>query len=139
MILREEKLCLNLIMQEKKSEYIKSGHSVELPGLFENPCELICGRTFDEKLGRLMQRMWINFAKTGNPSVPAEESPYGEAFDRTEYTQKGNAAAIFNEFETHMDTYKNIGLIDEGTHSILNKGASLWGEYTAQIKARAKH
>ena len=113
---------------ESSEPYIKSGHSVELPGLFGNPCKMLCGRTFDEKLGRLMQRMWINFAKTGNPSVPAEESPYGKAFDWTKYTQKENAAAIFDEFETHMDTYKNIGLIDERIHSILNNGKSLWGE-----------
>ena len=117
-----------LFRVESSEPYIRSGHSVELPGLFGNPCKMLCGRTFDEKLGTLMQRMWINFAKTGNPSVPAEESPYGEAFDWTEYTQEGNAAAIFDEFETHMDTYENIGLIDERMHSILNNGKSLWGE-----------
>lgn len=113
---------------ESSAPYIKSGHSVELPGLFENPSKLICGRTFDEKLGKLMQRMWINFAKTGNPSVPAKESPYGEAFNWKEYTQKENAAAIFDEFKTHMDTYENIGLVDERIHSILNNGKSLWGK-----------
>ena len=37
------------------------------------------------KIGRIMRKMWVQFAKTGNPSLSGEISPYGRAYERTLY------------------------------------------------------
>jgi len=35
------------------------------------------GRAFNETFSKTMRKMWVQFAKTGNPSLTADQSPYG--------------------------------------------------------------
>lgn len=49
---------------------LKACHAVELAYVFNNPDETIyTGERADPKLADTVQRMWTNFAKTGDPSV----------------------------------------------------------------------
>ncbi|MBQ6731369.1 MAG: carboxylesterase family protein [Bacilli bacterium] len=50
--------------------YYKACHAVELAYVFNNPNETIyIGSKGDEKLARDISSMWVNFVKTGNPSI----------------------------------------------------------------------
>ena len=35
-------------------------------------------RELDKTFSKIMRRMWVQFAKTGNPSLAADQSPDGE-------------------------------------------------------------
>ena len=37
------------------------------------------GRVFDEAFSKTMRKMWVQLAKTGDPSLSADESPDGRA------------------------------------------------------------
>lgn len=56
-------------------------HAVELSYVFNNPDETIyTGGKAEPKLADAVQRMWVNFAKTGDPSIPeALWEPYSQA------------------------------------------------------------
>ncbi|MCR5747366.1 MAG: carboxylesterase family protein [Lachnospiraceae bacterium] len=52
-------------------KYYGACHAVELAYVFGNTEETIyTGRPADEKLSALVQDMWVNFARSGNPSTP---------------------------------------------------------------------
>ena len=58
---------------------MKSGHSVELSSVFKHPEETyVTGRAFDETFSKTMRKMWVQFAKTGNPSLSKDISPDGK-------------------------------------------------------------
>ncbi|MBQ3759507.1 MAG: carboxylesterase family protein [Synergistaceae bacterium] len=47
---------------------MKSGHAVELSTVFNHAEEtLVTGRRFDETFSKTLRRMWVQFAKTGDP------------------------------------------------------------------------
>ena len=65
---------------ESSVPLMKCGHAVELSTVFNHPEQtFVTGRTFDETFSKTMRRMWVQFAKTGNPSLSASESPDGKA------------------------------------------------------------
>ena len=57
---------------------LKACHAVELSYVFGNTDETIyTGPDPNRQLAKLVQQMWVNFAKTGNPSVKEEKwAPY---------------------------------------------------------------
>ncbi len=59
-------------------------HAVELAYVFGNLDETIyTGKRADDEIARLVQDMWANFAKTGNPSVGRLKWPQYERRDRS--------------------------------------------------------
>ena len=56
--------------EESKIPLYKACHAVELAYVFYNVDETIyIGEKADEELARTVSNMWVNFAKTGNPSL----------------------------------------------------------------------
>ena len=56
--------------EESKIPLFKACHAVELAYVFYNINETIyTGEPADEELARTVSNMWVNFAKTGNPSL----------------------------------------------------------------------
>ncbi len=65
---------------ESSLPLLRCGHSVELPVIFNHQeITLKMGWTFDATFSKTMRRMWVQFAKTGNPSLSADQSPDGKA------------------------------------------------------------
>ena len=44
----------------------------------------VTGRTYDETFSRNMRKMWVQFARTDNPSLSADISPDGKAYEDQE-------------------------------------------------------
>jgi para-nitrobenzyl esterase len=59
---------------------MRCGHAVELASVFKNPVEN--AQNFDETFSKTLRKMWVQFAKTGNPSLSADISPDGKAHGR---------------------------------------------------------
>ena len=55
---------------------LRCGHAVEFLTLFKNPDEGM--RNFDETFSKTMRKMWVQFAKIGDPSLSADISPDGK-------------------------------------------------------------
>ena len=56
--------------EESKIPHFRACHAVELAYVFYNIKETIyTGQKADEELARKVSNMWVNFAKTGNPSL----------------------------------------------------------------------
>ncbi|MBQ6909219.1 MAG: carboxylesterase family protein [Synergistaceae bacterium] len=92
---------------------MKSGHAIELSTIFNHPEEtLVTGRIFDETFAKTMRRMWVQFAKTGDPSLSAEISPDGKAHNWPLYNLHDKQLMIFDEFNIHPEKEINIKIID---------------------------
>ena len=59
-----------------------------------------------------MQRMWVNFAKTGDPSLTAEESPTGKAIRWEPYNAETKPIMVFDEFHVHQGAEADYGIVD---------------------------
>ncbi|MBR0185510.1 MAG: carboxylesterase family protein, partial [Synergistaceae bacterium] len=92
---------------------MKSGHAVELSTVFNRAEEtLVTGRRFDETFSKTMRRMWVQFAKTGNPSLSAEESPDGESHEWPLYDLENRELMIFDEFNIHPAKESELKILD---------------------------
>ena len=92
---------------------IKAGHAIELATVF-NHSELpdLAGRAFDETFSKTMRKMWIQFAKTGNPSLSAEISPDGKAKEWLPYDIENKKVMVFDEFNIHMEKESALKIVD---------------------------
>lgn len=59
-----------------------------------------------------MQRMWVNFAKTGDPSLTAGESPTGKAIQWELYNSDTRPIMVFDEFNVHQGYEPDYGIVD---------------------------
>ena len=50
-----------------------------------------------------MRKMWVQFAKTGNPSLSADISPDGKAKEWPLYDPENKQVMVFDEFGTVVD------------------------------------
>ena len=92
---------------------MKSGHAVELSTIFNHAEEtLVTGRRFDETFSKTLRKMWVQFAKTGNPSLSAEESPDGKAHEWPLYDLKDKELMIFDEFNIHPAKESELKILD---------------------------
>ena len=92
---------------------MKSGHAVELPAVFNHPEEtLFTGRAYDETFSKTMRKMWVQFAKTGNPSLSADISPDGKAKEWPLYDLENKRLMIFDEFDIHPEKESERKIID---------------------------
>ncbi len=98
---------------ESSVPLMKCGHAVELSTVFNHPEQtFVTGRTFDETFSKTMRRMWVQFAKTGNPSLSASESPEGKAKEWPLYDLENKQLMIFDEFDIHPEKESQRKIID---------------------------
>ena len=56
--------------------------------------------------------MWVQFAKTGNPSLTADQSPDGKAKDWPLYDQKDKQVMVLDEFDIHPAKEADVKIVD---------------------------
>ncbi|MBR1603733.1 MAG: carboxylesterase family protein, partial [Synergistaceae bacterium] len=107
---------------ESSVPLMKSGHAVELSTVFNHPEEtLVTGRQFDETFSRTLRKMWVQFAKTGNPSLTAEISPDGKAHEWPLYNLDDKEIMVLDEFNIHPAKESELKIIDwERTYFLTN-------------------
>ncbi len=102
-----------LFAVESTVPFMKCGHSIELATLLNHPENTeFTGRAFDETFGKTMRRMWVQFAKTGNPSLTADISPDGKDHEWTPYDMEDKNLMVFEEFDIHMEKESDRKLVD---------------------------
>ena len=98
---------------ESSVPMMKSGHGVEISTIFNHPEETrVAGRAFDETFSKTMRKMWVQFAKTGNPSLSAEDSPDGKAHEWPLYDLKNKGVMVLDEFNIHPEKESELKLVD---------------------------
>ena len=93
---------------------MKSGHAIEQSAVFNHP-ELsvqIAGRAFDEIFCKTIRKMWVQFAKTGNPSLTAEQSPDGTAKEWPLYDTGDKHVMVLDEFNIHPAKESDVKIVD---------------------------
>ena len=98
---------------ESSVPLLKSGHAVELSTVFNHPEEtLFTGRAFDETFSKTMRKMWVQFAKTGNPSLTADISPDGKAHEWPLYDLENKSVMVLDEFNIHPAKEAELKILD---------------------------
>ena len=98
---------------ESSKPLVKSGHGVEISTVFNHPEEtLVSGRAFDETFSKTLRKMWVQFAKTGNPSLTAEQSPDGKAKEWPLYDLENKRIMVFDEFNIHSEKEADRKILD---------------------------
>ena len=98
---------------ESSLPIMRCGHAVELSTVFNNPENTqFTGRIFDETFSKIMRKMWIQFAKTGNPSLSAEISPDGKAHEWPLYNLEDKEVMVLDEFNIHPEKESEIKIVD---------------------------
>ena len=92
---------------------MKSAHGMALAPLFKHPeLDGDTGRPFDETFSKTMRKMWVQFAKTGNPSISADVSPDGKAKEWPLYDLKDKQVMVFDEFNIHPEKESQRKIVD---------------------------
>ena len=98
---------------ESSVPMMKSGHAVELSELFNHAEEtFVTGREFDKTFSKTMRKMWVQFAKTGNPSLSADLSPDGKAKVWPLYDLKDKYVMVFDEFDIRAEKEAAANIVD---------------------------
>ena len=107
---------------ESSQPYIKAGHASELPVVFAHPeIQEFTGRAYNETFSKTMRKMWVQFAKTGNPSLSAAESPDGKAHEWPLYDLKDRQVMVLDEFDIHTAKESELKIVDwERTYFLTN-------------------
>ena len=98
---------------ESTLPYMKCGHATELASVLKHPEETVfTGRAYDETFGKIMRKMWVQFAKTGNPSLSADISPDGKAHEWPLYDTENKQVMVFDEFDIHPEKESDRNIVD---------------------------
>ena len=98
------------------------GHAIELSVVFNHP-EMTAdtGRAYDETFSKTVRKMWVQFAKTGNPSLSAAESPDGKAKEWPLYDLKDKKVMVLDEHDIHPAKESELKIVDwERTYFLTN-------------------
>jgi len=98
---------------ESPDPIMKCGHAIELAVVFNHP-EMSddTGRVFDETFSKTMRKMWVQFAKTGDPSLSAGQSPDGKAKEWPLYDLTNKMVMVFDEFNIHPEKEAERKIVD---------------------------
>ena len=101
---------------------IKAGHASELSVVFNHPeMNGFTGRTYDATFCKTVRKMWIQFAKTGNPSLTADMSPDGKAKEWPLYDTGEKKVMVLDEFDIHPAKESDLKIVDwERTYFLTN-------------------
>ena len=92
---------------------MKSGHAIELSELFNHPEEtFVTGRQFDATFSKTMRKMWVQFAKCGDPSLPADVSPDGKVKEWPLYNLEDKRVMVFDEFDIRVEKESAMNIVD---------------------------
>ena len=92
---------------------IKSGHASELSVVFGHPeLDDFTGRAYDATFCKTMRRMWVQFAKTGNPTLTAEQSPDGKDKQWPLYDLKDKRVMVLDESDIHAAKEAALKIVD---------------------------
>ena len=98
---------------ESSVPLMKSGHAIELSELFNHPEEtFVTGRQFDAAFSKTMRKMWVQFAKCGDPSLPADVSPDGTAKEWPPYDLEDKQVMVFDEFDIRAEKESAMNIVD---------------------------
>ena len=98
---------------ESPDPIMKCGHAIELSVVFNHPeFTADTGRAFDETFCKTMRKMWVQFAKTGNPSLSAEISPDGKAKEWPLYDLEDKKVMVLDEFDIHPAKESEKKIVD---------------------------
>ena len=98
---------------ESSIPLMKCGHAVELSSALNHPENTIfSGRAFDETFSKTLRKMWVQFAKTGNPSLSAEISPDGKAHEWPLYDLEDKKIMVLDEFNIHPEKESDLKILD---------------------------
>ena len=98
---------------ESSQPLIKAGHASELSVVFAHPeLDEFTGRIYDENFCKTVRKMWVQFAKTGNPSLSADISPDGKAKEWPRYYQKYRQVMVLDEFDIHPAKESDLKIVD---------------------------
>ena len=98
---------------ESPDPIMKCGHAIELSVVFNHPeFTADTGRSFDETFCKTMRKMWVQFAKTGNPSLSADISPDGKAKEWPLYDQEDKRVMVLDEFDIHPAKESEVKIVD---------------------------
>ena len=102
-----------LFTVESSIPYMRSGHGIELPSVL-NHTEMVdeTGRAFDEIFSKTLRKMWVQFAKTGNPSLSADLSPDGNAKEWPLYDLEDKYVMVLDEFDIHPEKESERKIVD---------------------------
>jgi para-nitrobenzyl esterase len=98
---------------ESADPIMKCGHAIELPIVFNHPeftYEL--GREFNPTFCKTMRKLWVQFAKTGNPSLSAAESPDEKVKDWPLYDLKDKQVMVLDEFDGQVAKEADVKIVD---------------------------
>lgn len=111
---------------ESSAPLIKSGHAIELPTVFNHSEQNdFAGRDFDKTFSKTMRKMWIQFAKTGNPSLSADISPDGKAKVWLPYDIENKNVMVLDEFNIHLEKESALKIVDWDRTYFLTKYYSI--------------
>lgn len=100
-------------MPESAVPLMHCAHTMEIAVVFNHPEEtLISGRKFDEMFEKIMRRMWIQFAKTGNPSLTEDISPDGKAYEWPLYDLENRQVMALDEFNIRPEKEADLKIVD---------------------------
>ena len=101
---------------------VKSGHASELSVVFNHP-EMtgFTGRVIDETFSKTMRKMWVQFAKTGNPSLSADISPDGAAKEWPLYDTGDKKVMVLEEGNIRPAKESDLKIVDwDNTYFLTN-------------------
>jgi para-nitrobenzyl esterase len=93
---------------ESKEPILKAAHGEELPIVFCHPDDTDVDATFC----KTMRKMWVQFAKTGNPSLSADISPDGKAKEWPLYDLGDKKVMVLDEFDIHPAKESEVKIVD---------------------------
>ena len=73
---------------------------------------MIEGRQYDATFMKTMRKMWVQFAKTGNPSLSADISPDGKAKEWPLYDLENKQVMVLDEFDIHPAKESDVKIVD---------------------------
>ena len=102
---------------EASTPKLKAAHGEELPIVFCHPEETDIDVTFC----KTMRKMWVQFAKTGNPSLTAEQSPTGKAIEWPLYDTGEKRVMVLDQFDIHPARESEVKIVDWDKSYFLTK------------------
>ena len=93
---------------EASAPILKAAHGEELPIVFCHP-EMT---DIDVTFCKTMRKMWVQFAKTGNPSLSADISPDGKAKEWPLYDLGDKQVMVLDQFDIHPAKESEVRIVD---------------------------
>ncbi len=88
----------------------RTQHGIELPVVFNHP--EMNDEPFDETFSKTMRRLWVQFAKTGNPSLSADASPDGKPKEWPLYDSENKQVMVLDESDIHPEKESGLKIVD---------------------------